>query len=152
MGIRDWGFEIPDLERGRFPCQAYSRQARLVAITMAKILLVEDDTVLCETLRFNLEREGYETLTAADGATGLELARTAHPDLIILDVMLPYLDGFSVCRILRRESTIPIMMLTARHDEIDRIAGFEMGADDYVVKPFLLGELLARVRAALRRS
>lgn len=119
---------------------------------MTRILLVEDDTVLCETLRYNLEREGYETLTAGDGVAGLELARTTQPDLIILDVMLPRLDGFSVCRILRQESTIPILLLTARQDEFDRIAGFELGADDYVVKPFSLGELLARIRAHLRRQ
>ncbi|GIV97347.1 MAG: DNA-binding response regulator [Herpetosiphonaceae bacterium] len=118
---------------------------------MAKILLVEDDAVLCETLRYNLDREGYETLTAGDGAQALELARSAQPDLVILDVMLPGLDGFSVCRILRRESEVPILMLTARQDEVDRIAGLELGADDYVVKPFSLGELLARVRAILRR-
>lgn len=119
---------------------------------MAKILLVEDDAVLCETLRYNLEREGYDTLATGNGASGLELARSAHPDLVILDVMLPDLDGFSICRILRGESAIPIMMLTARKDEVDRIAGFEMGADDYVVKPFHLGELLARVRVILRRA
>lgn len=119
---------------------------------MAKILLIEDDIVLCETLSYNLQREGYETLTAGDGIAGLDLARTSRPDLIILDVMLPLLDGLSVCRMLRAESAVPIIMLTARQDEVDRITGFEMGADDYVVKPFSLGELFARVRAALRRS
>ncbi len=119
---------------------------------MSKILLVEDETVLAETLRYNLEREGYEVVTASDGVQGLDLARTAQPDLVVLDVMLPRLDGFSVCRILRRESSMPILMLTARHDELDRIAGLELGADDYVVKPFSLGELLARVRAILRRG
>jgi DNA-binding response OmpR family regulator len=119
---------------------------------MATILLVEDETLLAETLRYNLEREGYTVITAADGMTGLDLARADPPDLLILDVMLPKLDGFSVCRILRRETNLPIMMLTARQDEVDRIAGLELGADDYVVKPFSLGELLARVRAILRRS
>lgn len=119
---------------------------------MPTILLVEDETLLAETLRYNLEREGYTVLTAADGMTGLDLARAEQPDLLILDVMLPKLDGFSVCRILRREANIPIMMLTARQDEVDRIAGLELGADDYVIKPFSLGELLARVRAILRRS
>ena len=119
---------------------------------MATILLVEDETLLAETLRYNLEREGYTVITAADGVTGLDLARAEPPDLLILDVMLPKLDGFSVCRILRRETNLPIMMLTARQDEVDRIAGLELGADDYVVKPFSLGELLARVRAILRRS
>ena len=119
---------------------------------MATILLVEDETLLADTLRYNLEREGYTVITASDGVTGLDLARAENPDLLILDVMLPKLDGFSVCRILRRETNIPIMMLTARQDEVDRIAGLELGADDYVVKPFSLGELLARVRAMLRRS
>ncbi len=119
---------------------------------MPTILLVEDETLLADTLRYNLEREGYTVLSAADGMTGLDLARTEKPDLLILDVMLPKLDGFSVCRIIRRESNTPIMMLTARQDEVDRIAGLELGADDYVIKPFSLGELLARVRALLRRS
>jgi DNA-binding response OmpR family regulator len=119
---------------------------------MAKILLVEDDTVLSETLRYNMEREGHNVLTASDGVQALDIARSQHPDLLVLDVMLPRLDGFSVCRILRRETATPILMLTARHDEVDRIAGLELGADDYVVKPFSLGELLARVRAILRRG
>ncbi len=119
---------------------------------MAKILLVEDDAVLRDTLRYNLEREGYEVNTSGNGAQGLAIARSAHPDLVILDVMLPDLDGLSICRMLRAESNVPIMMLTARKDEIDRVAGFEMGADDYVVKPFHLGELLARIRVMLRRS
>ncbi len=116
------------------------------------ILLIEDDATLAETLRFNMEREGYSVFSAADGIQGLELARRESPDLLILDVMLPRLDGFSVCRILRQESDMPIIMLTARQDEVDRIAGLELGADDYVSKPFSLGELLARVRAILRRS
>ncbi len=119
---------------------------------MATILLVEDETILADTLRYNLEREGYTVLTAGDGVQGLELARQKQPDLLILDVMLPQLDGFSVCRILRGESHVPIIMLTARQDEIDRIAGLELGADDYVVKPFSLGELLARVRRILWRG
>ncbi len=119
---------------------------------MATILLVEDEQVLSETLRYNLENEGYTVLSASDGVQALDLARQTQPDLIILDVMLPRLDGFSVCRIVRGESDVPIIMLTARQDEIDRIAGLEFGADDYVVKPFSLGELLARVRAILRRG
>jgi DNA-binding response OmpR family regulator len=119
---------------------------------MSTILLVEDEPTLSETLRYNLEREGYGVLVAADGVHGLELARREQPDLLILDIMLPRLDGFSVCRILRQESDIPILMLTARQDEVDRIAGLELGADDYVAKPFSLGELLARVRAVMRRS
>ncbi len=119
---------------------------------MPTILLVEDDQTLSETLGYNLEREGYTVHAAADGVAGLDLARRERPDLVILDVMLPRLDGFSVCRTLRKESDVPIVMLTARQDEIDRIAGLELGADDYVAKPFSLGELLARVRAILRRA
>ncbi|MCX7791466.1 MAG: response regulator transcription factor [Chloroflexaceae bacterium] len=119
---------------------------------MATILLVEDDTTLAETLRYNMEREGYGVLVASDGVQGLELARRERPDLVVLDIMLPRLDGFSVCRILRQESDVPIMMLTARQDEVDRIAGLELGADDYVSKPFSLGEMLARLRAIMRRS
>ncbi len=119
---------------------------------MATILLVEDEAILADTLRYNLEREGYSVLVASDGVQALELARQHQPALLILDIMLPRLDGFSVCRILRAESQVPIIMLTARQDEVDRIAGLELGADDYVVKPFSLGELLARVRAILRRG
>jgi DNA-binding response OmpR family regulator len=119
---------------------------------MSKIVLIEDDLILCETLRYNLEREGYAMETAHDGIEGLELARSTNPDLVVLDVMLPRLDGFSVCRILRHERATPIMMLTARGDELDRVTGFEMGADDYVVKPFSLAEFIARVRVNLRRS
>jgi DNA-binding response OmpR family regulator len=119
---------------------------------MPSILLVEDDPTLSETLRYNLEREGYSVVAAGDGVQALELARRERPDLLILDVMLPRLDGFSVCRILRQESDVPILMLTARQDEVDRIAGLELGADDYVSKPFSLGELLARVRAIMRRT
>jgi DNA-binding response OmpR family regulator len=119
---------------------------------MTKILLVEDDQVLCETLAYNLRHEGYDLLTANDGLSGLELARTAAPDLIILDLMLPGLDGFSVCRMVRRDHDTPILLLSARHDEVDRIMGFEVGADDYVVKPFSLGELFARLRVMIRRS
>ena len=119
---------------------------------MPTILLVEDELTFAETLRYNLEREGYTVLTADDGVAGLELARRQQPNLIVLDIMLPRLDGFSICRILRQESDIPIIMLTARYDEVDRIAGLELGADDYIGKPFSLGEFLARVRAILRRS
>src|SRR5215217_5496774 len=125
---------------------------RTITTSMSTILLVEDEPTLSETLRYNLEREGYTVLTAEDGVRGLELARREQPDLLILDVMLPRLDGSSVCRILRQESDMPILMLTARQDEVDRIAGLELGADDYVAKPFSLGELLARVRAIMRRS
>ncbi|NTU82199.1 MAG: response regulator transcription factor [Chloroflexales bacterium] len=119
---------------------------------MSTILLVEDELTLAETLRYNLEREGYTVLLAADGVQGLELARRDQPDLIVLDIMLPRLDGFSVCRILRQESDVPVIMLTARQDEVDRIVGLELGADDYIGKPFSLGEFLARVRAIMRRT
>jgi DNA-binding response OmpR family regulator len=121
-------------------------------VPMQTILLVEDDATLAEALKYNLEREGYTVLSAGDGMTALEMARRDAPDILVLDVMLPRLDGFSVCRMLRKESTIPILMLTARQDEVDRIAGLELGADDYLTKPFSVGELLARIRAILRRS
>lgn len=117
---------------------------------MTTILLVEDDSVLLETLSYNFERAGFQVTTAADGLTGLEMARQVRPDLIILDVMLPGLDGFSVCRAVAKETAVPIVLLTALHDEAHRIAGLELGAIDYVVKPFSMGELLARVRAILR--
>lgn len=116
-----------------------------------KVLVVEDEPALLETLAYNLRRQGYEVHTAADGPAALALARRVRPDLLILDVMLPGLDGFEVCRILRREMTVPILMLTARADEIDRVVGLELGADDYLTKPFHMRELLARVKALLRR-
>ena len=119
---------------------------------MAKILLLDIDTALCTALCGKLEREGYSTLIAHDGLLGLELARMARPDLIILETQLPQLDGFTVCRILRFESDVPILMLTAIQDEAARVRGLDLGADDYVIKPFLPDELLARVRALLRRS
>ncbi len=117
-----------------------------------KILIVEDDPNLLETLKYNLQRENYEVLTAADGEQGLEIALDRIPDLVILDVMLPKLSGFEVCRILRRKTTVPILMLTAKTDETDKVVGLELGADDYVTKPFSMRELLARIRAMLRRA
>jgi DNA-binding response OmpR family regulator len=117
----------------------------------SRILVVEDDLTLLETLEYNLANEGYEVITAADGLTALEIAREEQPDLIVLDLMLPRLDGFEVCRILRPETTVPILMLTARTDEVDRVVGLEVGADDYLTKPFSMRELLARVKALLRR-
>lgn len=119
---------------------------------MSKIILIEDETTVRETLAMNLSAEGFDVLTAADGMTGLDLVRDEAPDLIIMDLMLPKLDGLSICRIVRKDSDVPIIMLTARGTEMDRITGFETGADDYVVKPFSLGELMARVRANLRRA
>jgi DNA-binding response OmpR family regulator len=115
------------------------------------ILIVEDDLTLLEALEYNLTTEGYEIITVADGLTALEIAREEHPDLILLDLMLPRLDGFEVCRILRQEMSVPILMLTARTDEVDRVVGLEMGADDYLTKPFSMRELVARVKALLRR-
>jgi two-component system OmpR family response regulator len=117
-----------------------------------RVLVVEDDQTLLEVLHYNLRQQGYDVITAADGAAGLDTARSGKPDLVILDVMLPKMDGYEVCRILRRETSVPIMMLTARTEEIDRVVGLEVGADDYVTKPFSMKELMARVRAMLRRA
>lgn len=119
---------------------------------MPTILIVEDEETLREQLSQNLTIEGYDILTAADGQEGLDMARTEQPDLIVLDLMLPRLDGLSVCRMIRRDSQVPIIMLSARGMEMDKITGLETGADDYVVKPFGMGELLARVKANLRRE
>jgi DNA-binding response OmpR family regulator len=116
-----------------------------------RILLVDDEEILRESLTFSLGQEGLEVLTAADGPTGLALAQQERPDLVLLDVMLPGLDGWEVCRRLRRQSGVPIIMLTARGNEIDRVLGLEIGADDYLTKPFSTRELIARIRANLRR-
>jgi DNA-binding response OmpR family regulator len=120
----------------------------------ATVLLVEDDPTLRSTLAFNLIREGYEVLTAADGPTALEIVQREGDtlDLVILDVMIPGLNGFQVLRAIRRDYSFPVLMLSARGEEQDRVDGLELGADDYVVKPFALRELLARVRAAVRRK
>jgi len=117
-----------------------------------KILIVEDDSSLRETLKYTLLKESYQVVMSADGIEGLETARREKPALIILDVMLPGMSGFEVCRILRRETTVPIIMLTAKTEETDKIVGLEIGADDYITKPFSIRELLARVRAMLRRA
>src|SRR4030043_474487 len=117
-----------------------------------KILIVEDDANLLETIGYNLRKEGYDVVAAGDGEQALEVARREKPGLLILDVMLPKLSGFEVCRILRKEMTVPILMLTAKDDEIDKIAGLDLGADDYMTKPFGMRELLARIRAMLRRA
>jgi DNA-binding response OmpR family regulator len=116
------------------------------------ILVVEDEPALQETLVYNLEHQGYSVDSASDGQTALDKARQLKPDLVILDVMLPILDGFEVCRILRKDMNVPILMLTARDEEIDRVIGLEMGADDYLTKPFSMREFLARVKAHLRRA
>lgn len=116
-----------------------------------RILVVEDEISIRETIAYNLSREGFQVEQAADGNVAIEIARTTKPDALILDIMLPGKDGLEVCRILRRESNVPILMLTARADEIDKIVGLEIGADDYMVKPFSMRELMTRVKALLRR-
>ena len=116
-----------------------------------KILIVEDDRNLLDTLVYNVEKEGYEVITSMNGGDAIESARRHHPDLIILDIMLPVLNGLEVCRILRKEMTVPILILTARDEEVDKIIGLEVGADDYMTKPFSMRELIARIRAMLRR-
>jgi two-component system alkaline phosphatase synthesis response regulator PhoP len=122
---------------------------------MPRILVVDDEKNILELVRFNLEREGYQVITSLDGVRGLELARSENPDLIVLDVMLPEMNGLEVCRELHQDPAtkkIPIIMLSARADELDRVLGLEMGADDYVTKPFSPRELVARIKARLRRS
>ncbi|NJN44033.1 MAG: response regulator transcription factor [Anaerolineae bacterium] len=116
-----------------------------------KILVVEDDPTLQETLIYNLVRSGYDVNAVGDGKSALDTAQRYIPDLIILDIMLPILDGFEVCRILRQSMNMPILFLTARDDEIDRVLGLEMGGDDYLTKPFSMREMIARVKALLRR-
>jgi DNA-binding response OmpR family regulator len=117
-----------------------------------KVLVVDDELSLRDTLEYNLKKQGYQVETAADGNAALSKARESKPDVIILDIMLPGMDGFEVCRAIRKEMTTPILMLTARDDEIDRVVGLEVGADDYLTKPFSMRELIARVKALLRRE
>jgi len=117
-----------------------------------KILIVEDEPSLQETLAYNLEKQGYTVKSVGDGHQAVETARSFQPDLILLDIMLPGLDGFEICKILRREMSVSILMLTARDDEIDRVVGLEVGADDYISKPFSMRELMARVKSQLRRT
>ena len=118
----------------------------------AKILIVDDEPPIIDMLSYNLKRANYDVLVAYDGEQALAQAQKEQPDLIILDLMLPRVDGLEVCRTIRKERDVPIIMLTARREEIDRIAGLEMGADDYVVKPFSPQELVSRVRAVIRRT
>lgn len=118
---------------------------------MAHILMIEDDPLIRGPVERSLKSVGYTVSTASDGATGLDLALNHNPDLIILDIMLPQMDGWEVCKALRKESTVPVLMLTALGEEIDRILGLELGADDYLTKPFSTRELLARIKALLRR-
>ena len=115
------------------------------------ILLADDDEMIVDVLQHQLELEGFDVLVAYEGEAALALARRHKPDLVLLDVMMPRLQGFEVCRIIRQESTVPILMLTARSEEMDRVIGLDMGADDYIVKPFSFRELMARIRANLRR-
>jgi two-component system OmpR family response regulator len=117
-----------------------------------KILVVEDEENLLEALKYNLEKERYSVRTAVDGGEGLALAQTINPDLIILDIMLPTIDGLEICRTLRRETNTPILILSALSEEMDRVVGLEIGADDYVTKPFSMREVIARVKTLLRRS
>lgn len=118
----------------------------------ATVLVVEDEEGLVRLIRYNFEKEGYRVVAACDGERALRLFRKQRPDLVILDIMLPRLDGLEVCRLLRKESDLPILFLTAKRSELDRVLGLKLGADDYVTKPFSIRELLARVEAILRRS
>ena len=117
-----------------------------------KILVVEDEENILEAIKYSLSKEGYEVYGASDGEIGLEKAKELSPNLVILDVMLPSLDGFEVCRLLRKDMDVPVFMLSAKSEEIDRVVGLEIGADDYITKPFSMRELMARVRNALRRA
>ena len=117
-----------------------------------KILVVEDERTIADILVFNLEREGYEAVSAGDGPKGLKMALEGEPDLILLDVMLPEMDGFEVLRQVREKSRVPVIMLTAREEETDKVDALEMGADDYITKPFSMRELMARVKANIRRT
>lgn len=119
---------------------------------LTRILVVEDEPSLAESVRYNLEREGFEVIVASDGRTGLERFRADAPSLVILDLMLPQLSGLDVCRAIRAESDVPIIIVTAKDAEADKVAGLELGADDYVTKPFSVRELVSRVRAHLRRG
>ena len=117
-----------------------------------KILVVDDEKPIVDILRFNLQKEGYEVFEAYDGEDAVKKAQALQPDLILLDVMLPKLDGFAVCKKIREKQTTPILMLTAREEEVDKVLGLELGADDYITKPFSIRELMARIRANMRRS
>ena len=117
-----------------------------------RILVVDDEPAVTDLLAYNLRKAHYDVMTAADGRTALQLARESKPDLILLDLMIPEVDGLDVCRELRKSSGVPIIMITARGEEVDRVVGLEIGADDYVTKPFSVRELMARVKAVLRRA
>ena len=117
-----------------------------------KVLVIEDEETMIEGLTYNLRKEGLDVAVARDGEAGVAMARLLTPDLVILDLMLPGMDGLEVCRVLRRESAVPLIMLTAKSTEMDKVVGLELGADDYVTKPFSVRELVARIRAVLRRG
>ena len=119
---------------------------------MKKILVVDDEALLVKGIRFNLQNDGYEVLTGCDGVEAVELAKIQNPDLIVLDVMMPRLDGLQACSKIREFSDVPIILLTAKADDMDKLLGFDQGADDYLTKPFNILELKARIRAMLRRS
>ncbi|MGI6668270.1 MAG: response regulator YycF [Acetivibrionales bacterium] len=117
-----------------------------------KILIVDDEKNIVDILKFNLRKEGFTTLEAYDGEQAIDIAMKEKPDLILLDVMLPKMDGFTVCRKLRQSMTVPILMLTAKEEEVDKVLGLELGADDYITKPFSQRELMARIKANIRRT
>jgi DNA-binding response OmpR family regulator len=121
-------------------------------ISQKSILIIEDEENIAQALKYNLTREGFRVFHALDGLSGIQLAESENLDLLVLDIMLPGIDGLDVCRQIRKTSTLPIIMLTAKVEEIDRIIGLEIGADDYVTKPFSMPELIARIKALLRRS
>jgi len=116
------------------------------------VLIVDDERPIVDILKYNLEKEGYTTIEAYDGQEGLSLALSVNPDIILLDVMLPKMDGFEVCHKIREKTSTPILMLTAREEEVDKVLGLELGADDYITKPFSIRELMARIKANLRRG
>ncbi len=119
---------------------------------MSKILVIEDEKPISDIIKFNLEKEGFEIITAYDGLEGLSLARSVEVDLILLDIMLPGMDGFEVCKKVREQSNVPIIMATAKAEEVDKVLGLEFGADDYITKPFSIRELTARIKANIRRT
>jgi two-component system, OmpR family, alkaline phosphatase synthesis response regulator PhoP len=124
----------------------------MLAAPKKKILLVDDEATIVQSLRYNLERSGYAVTAAGDGRSAVALVASEQPDLVILDIMLPLLDGIEACKEIRKTSKVPIIMLTAKDQEFDKVLALELGADDYVTKPFSLGEIIARVKARLRRS